>query len=155
MVLTFNLETVTDLYKKLERDATALNEEVTSDRLFNFVVTGYSLIDWIKNDPTVPAAAKNSKCIYNLYNDKWLKVCGDLATACKHFEIHRRVPITSNTSSSTGFGMGRYGKGGYGIGEESIAIELNDGSSFQCDEFVRNVVSVWKCFFATYGIPTL
>jgi transposase InsO family protein len=73
----------------------------------------------------------------------------------KHFKIDRRVPITSNTSSSTGFGMGRYGKGGYGIGEESIAIELNDESSFQCDEFVRNVVSVWKCFFTTYNIPTL
>ena len=153
MALTFNLETVTDLYKKLERDARALDEKVTSDRLFNFVVTGYSLIDWIKNDPSIAAAAKNdTKC---LYEDRWLKVCGDLATACKHFKIDQRPPITSNTSSSTGFGMGRYGKGVYGIGEESIEIKLNDGSSFQCDELVSNVLSTWKCFFTTHSISIL
>jgi hypothetical protein len=42
----------------LQRDAAGLEEEVTSDRLFNFVVTGYSMIDWVENDPNVPPAAR-------------------------------------------------------------------------------------------------
>ena len=60
MVLSFGFSGIKDLFLKLEREATALNEEVTRDRFFNFVVTGYSLIDWIKNDPSVPSSAKKS-----------------------------------------------------------------------------------------------
>jgi hypothetical protein len=58
MSLTYGLSTAKELLEKLQRDAALLDEEVTSDRFFNFVVTGYSLIDWVKNDPVVPAAAK-------------------------------------------------------------------------------------------------
>src|ERR1700687_3524557 len=43
-----------------------LEEEVTSDRLFNFVVTGYSMIDWVENDPNVPPAAKADPVIRGL-----------------------------------------------------------------------------------------
>jgi len=43
------------------------------------------MIDWMKNDPPVPASAKAKNEVHLLYVDPWLKVCGDLATACKHF----------------------------------------------------------------------
>jgi hypothetical protein len=46
MTLTFGLETPRDLLEKLKRDAALLREEATSDKFFNFVVTGYSIIDW-------------------------------------------------------------------------------------------------------------
>ncbi len=54
MALTFGLRTPRDLLEKLERDAALINDEVTSDRFFNFVVTGYSMVDWIKNDSSIP-----------------------------------------------------------------------------------------------------
>lgn len=57
MSLTYGLETARDLFEKLSRDANLLDEEVTSDSFFNFVVTAYSLVDWVQNDPTV-----NPKC---------------------------------------------------------------------------------------------
>jgi hypothetical protein len=45
------LKSANDLYAKLQRDAALLLEdEVTTDRFFNFVITGYSLIDWVKED---------------------------------------------------------------------------------------------------------
>ena len=91
MSLTYGLQTAKELLEKLRRDAALLDEEVSSDRFFNFVVTGYSLIDWIKNDPAVPAAAKAA--VSPLYSDPWLKVCGDLATASKHFILTTRVPM--------------------------------------------------------------
>lgn len=71
-----------------------MDDEVTSDRLFNFVVTGYSMIDWIKNDPSVPASAKARALAQGLYDDQWLKICGDLATAVKHFKLTVRKPVT-------------------------------------------------------------
>jgi hypothetical protein len=141
-----------DLFAKLQRDADALDEEVTSDRLFNFVVTGYSMIDWVKNDPAVPASAKAAIAVQDLYKDKWLKVCGDLATASKHFKLTRRVPVTSSATTSQGYGVSRYGKGGYGVGEESIEVQLNDGTTFHCLELVQGVVDSWQTFFSAHGI---
>ena len=55
----------------------------------------------------------------------WIKICGDLATASKNFTLTTRKPITSVAESRRGYGLGRDGKGGWGVGEESIQIELN------------------------------
>jgi hypothetical protein len=152
MVLSFGFSGIKDLFLKLEREATALNEEVTRDRFFNFVVTGYSLIDWIKNDPSVPSSAKNKQVIERLYNDRWLKICGDLATACKHFKLSKRKSITSSATSEQGFGCGRYDKGLYGIGEEAILVTLNDKTTFECQDIITGVLTTWNSFFLDHGI---
>jgi hypothetical protein len=78
MPLLPGLDSAKDLHAKLQRDAALLEKEVSSDAFFNFVVTGYSLIDWIKNDPSIHTAAKTQPEVHALYADKWLKVCGDL-----------------------------------------------------------------------------
>ena len=151
MTLTYGLSSSKDLFAKLRRDGRLLEQEVNSDHLFNFVVTGYSLIDWIKNDPSVPGIAKASAAI--LYSDGWLRVCGDLATAAKHFVLSTRVPITNHTSTSRGFGQGRWGKGAWGIGEESIVITLDDGSTYSCLDLVNGVLQTWQGFFTQHRIP--
>lgn len=152
MSLTFGLTSAKELFAKLERDAALLDEEVTSDAFFNFVVTGYSLIDWVNEDPTVPGAAKKESEIQSLYRDRWLQVCGDIAIAAKHFKLTERKPITKSASSERGFGMGRYGKGGYGVGEESITVKLDDGSEFTSLDLVQGVLSSWRNFFSKHGI---
>jgi hypothetical protein len=150
MALTFGLKNPRDLLEKLKRDAALLDEEVTSDRFFNFVVTGYSVIDWVKNGPSNPSAQGD---IRNMYDDQSVKVCGDLCTAAKHFVLTARKPITQQADSIKGaYGMARYGKGAYGEGEEFIQIELADGSSFSCLEFVENVIKAWEEFFAFHGL---
>lgn len=110
------------------------------------------MIDWVKNDPSVPPTAKVPAIVQGLYNDQWLKVCGDLATASKHFTLTTRTPITSSASSSRGFGVGRFGKGDYGVGEESIEVNLNDGTNFHCLDLVQGVLSSWQIFFTAHGI---
>ncbi len=153
MALTFGFNSIRDLLAKLERDAKILEEkEVTGDAFFNFVITGYSMIDWVKKDPSVPASAKAASVVQGLYADQWLKVCGDLATAAKHFTLTQRVPITDSAKTESGFGVGRYGMGGYGVGEESIEIELNDGNKFDGLDLVRGVLATWNDFFQTHRI---
>jgi hypothetical protein len=151
-VPTFGLASPRDLLAKLRRDAALLDKQVTSDCVFNFVVTSYSLIDWIKNDSKLPSSARNANAINTLYRD--LKICGDLANGCKHFVLDRnkRKPVTSAATTDKGYGVGRFGKGAYGIGEESIVIRLNDGSTIDCLVFVRDVLSVWDKFFSTHGM---
>lgn len=87
MSLTYGLKTAKDLLDKLRRDAKMLDDEVSSDRFFNFVITGYSLIEWVMKDPSVPQSAKTTSEKANLYKNQWLKVCGDIADASKHFTL--------------------------------------------------------------------
>jgi hypothetical protein len=146
-----NLRSASDLLAKVKRDAAALDQQVTSDRFFNFVVTAYSLIDWIKNDPTVPSGAK--KDVDALYIK--LKVCGELANSSKHFVLkvkEGRRPVTNEVTSKCGWGVGRYGHGPYGAGEESIHIGLSDGSTLSLFKFKDDVIKVWADFFTTHGI---
>ena len=151
MSLTFGLSSFRDLLAKLERDAQKLkSEEVNSDYFFNFVVTGYSLIDWVKHDPTVPASAKQS--VQTLYADRWIKICGDLANASKHFSLTSRTPLVASTDVESGYGVGRYGMGGWGVGEQSIEITLSDGSTFDCLRLVDDVLTTWHTFTATHSI---
>jgi len=86
----------------------------------------------------------------DLRDDHWLKVCGDLATACKHFTLDRRKPVTASATSARGYGVGGYGKGGYGVGEESIQIQLNDGKSFQCLDLMENVLATCQNLMAPH-----
>jgi hypothetical protein len=146
-MLTYGLKTARDLLEKLKRDGSLLDDEVTSDGFFNFVITGYSLIDWLKHEPTVTQSDVEA-----LYHDQWIKICGDIANASKHFSLSTRKLITSKVKSQQGFGVGRFGKGGFGIGEEGIVIELNGGSSFSCLELVTNVIETWEKFFRLHGL---
>ena len=129
-----------------------LDDGVTSDRFFNFVVTGYSLIDWIKNDPAVPLAAKTDSEIRGLHRDRWLAICGDVATAAKHFSLSRRTPIASGVTATRGFGEGRFGKGMFGKGEGQIVIHLPDGSNHGFLELVHGVMYAWIAFFERHAI---
>jgi hypothetical protein len=147
-----SLKTAADLFRKVRRDAALLDEEISSDRFFNFVVTAYSLIDWVRHDPTVPASAKAQAAIDGLYNDQWLRLCGDAATGAKHFKLTQRTPTADKVSAVSGWGVGRYGKGKFGVGEEHITVHLPDGSVYGALDLVAGVLKVWETFFARHGI---
>ena len=53
MSLRYGLLTARDLFEKLERDFEVLDGQVTSDAVFNFVVTAYHLCEWITEDPSI------------------------------------------------------------------------------------------------------
>jgi len=150
-LLPGTLRSAADLLQKLRRDAALLEQEVTSDRLFNFVVTGYSLIDWVRHDPNVPATAKAER--NTLYQHQWLILCGDLATAAKHFELTTRSPTASKVTAVQGYGLGGFGKGPYGVGEEQIEIHLPNGTVHSLSELTNGVLNTWTDFFKRHKIP--
>lgn len=147
MTLTFGLQTPRDLLEKLKRDAVLLDEEVTSDRFFNFVVTGYSLIDWVKN--YIPSLKKHADA---MRRNHWVGICGDLANAGKHFKLERPISPASSAESKLGGWGGRWGKGGWGTGEEVITITLSDGTTLGGLDLVKNVLAAWDGFFSTHGM---
>lgn len=128
MTRIFKLASIYDIYEKLQRDGAALEAEVTIERVYNFVATGYFMIEWLKNDPSVSQILKTHAIIDTLYNDHWLKVCGDLATARQHFKL--KIGDRKNCSE----------------------IMLDNGIKFHCRDLVQGVLSSWKNFFTSHSM---
>lgn len=150
---TYGLKTASDLLSKLDRDAKLLREGVTSDRFFNFVVTAYSLVDWVKNDPAIPQPAKSD--LKRFRSTKVIEICRDLANASKHFSLdpqRNSNPTVSDTKSDQGFGIGRFGVGGYGVGEEKISVFLGANNSIDGLDLVEETLRDWHHFFSNHGI---
>jgi hypothetical protein len=154
--LTFGFNSTLDLFEKLQRDADALDERVTGDKFFDFVVTGYSMIDWVKQDNSLSEQARNEAGDGTLHKDRWLNICGDLATASKHCSVARRAKggnvVTDSTEHHKGYGAGRFGRGPFGVGEEWFDIALKDGTEIHCLELVEGVLKTWQEFFGRHGI---
>jgi len=152
MTITSGFKSISDLHGKLKRDKSLLGEEVTLDHLYNFFLTGYSVVDWVKNDPSVPKSAKEKSIIDSIYKNQWITICGEIANANKHFQLTKPNPTTKSVTSHQGWGTGRFGQGQWGIGEVGLTIELNDGKKYNCFEIVNGVVDFWDAFFLTHQI---
>jgi len=147
-MLTCKLNGPCDLIEKLRNDVELLEDEVTSYRFFNLAITGYHIIDWIKNNKSV--SATTCEAVKNMYENKYISVCRDVANASKHFEFKKGYPnrkIKSAKSIQGPYGTGRYGKGLYGNGEEQITIECLDGDKYDALEFARAILKTWDDFF--------
>ena len=153
VALRYGLRSPRDLYEKARRDAAKLREEVTSDGFFNFVITAYSVADWIENDLRLPDTVRADPVARKHGGDPILLLCGEIANGSKHFRLTKADPHARSITSDRGFGMGRFGCGPFGVGEESIVIMMADGTQQPCPEFVEQVLAFWESFFATHQIP--
>jgi len=152
-MLTYKLSCPHDLLEKLRSDVKLLEEQVTSYRFFNLVVTGYHIIDWIKNNESVPEATQ--KAAKKMYENEYISVCRDIANASKHFkfkEDYKNRKIKSAESVQGPFGTGRFGKGVYGVGEEQITIESLDGRKYKALEFAKAILNTWEDFFKKHKL---
>ncbi len=152
MVLTYGIQSAKDLFEKLKRDAGLLAQEVTSDRFFNFVITAYHLCEWVERDPSLSGIVKND--VQRVRKDPDMAICRDIANASKHYKLSKGYQgrIAHRARSRQGFGIGRFGCGGYGVGEEHIEIVLSDGTRIDAIALKDSVVSLWSSFFDKHGI---
>lgn len=142
-----------DLLEKLRADVELLEKQVTTYRFFNLVVTGYHILDWIKNNECIPTATREA--VKNMYGNEYISVCRDVANASKHFkfrENYKNRKIKSAKSMQGPFGIGRFGKGVFSVGEEQITIECLNGCKHDALKFAKAVLQTWDDFFKEHNI---
>lgn len=139
------LENYSDLFDKLKYELELLEQEVTSYNFFNFAVTAFHLIDWVKNSDNADGQIKQQ--VTELYKDEHFSLCNDVCNFYKHFKITRYTPKVKDIESKTGYGCGRYGKGVYSVGEESIYVITKTGQKYDGLDLARNVYKKWEIFF--------
>jgi hypothetical protein len=148
VTLTYSLQSAADLHAKLKRDAAALDDEVNGDRFFNLVVTGLHLSEWVKKDESLAPEVKVR--LNEALATQIMRVCEDLANASKHF-VQRGKDSVRSAESKQGYGIGRYGKGGYGVGEESIDITLDNGTTIGAIAFSSALLATYVYVFDGAG----
>jgi hypothetical protein len=153
MPLTFGGMSAHDKLSRCKEEAASLDQEVNTEGLRRFAGHAWHLCDWIMKDPTIPAAAKDEVSAWrNSPPIPELSACKDITNSDKHMQITRYTPATDDASSQRGYGVGRYGKGGFGVGEETISVTMKDGRVFDALEIVRAVIIFWDDFFYRHGI---
>ncbi|MGZ3275300.1 MAG: hypothetical protein ACXWKY_14720 [Caulobacteraceae bacterium] len=135
---------VRDIYDKLFRELDAVEAEVHIDKLDHAVQTARNLCEAVEKDPNSSRAQR--ELIANFKRGEDHEICRCIANQQKHFR-RRDSDIATGGSVRQGFGVGRYGLGGYGGGEQSVMIDLADGGQISAHEFVRRVGAKLKPLF--------
>ncbi len=137
---------------KLRTEHGRLKTKVSSGDLMNFAITGYHIIEWIKRNPLISETVKGD--LETMYRNVDIGVCRDIANESKHFELRKEYDdrVTEKASAISGFSGGRFGKGDYGIGEESIVVVLLDGQRFDSLTWAQRVVDAWDAFFSKHAL---
>lgn len=148
MGLSGSIQTAVDLFDKLLSEADDLEQEMSSKGLINFAMTAYHLREWVKLGE-YPVAMKSAA--EKLSDLSEFQACRDIANGSKHFQITRYQPTTASVESEQGWGLGRFGCGSFGEGEEEITVTMTDGQSWDSVQLINKVVDMWGSLFTVHG----
>ncbi len=84
----FEIKTAVDLLDKAKRDFAKMKAETSTGTIFNFFVTAYHIVDYVKALGTVPQPA-----IDQLYDDSDFKMCQFLCNKGKHIKLRNSSPF--------------------------------------------------------------
>jgi len=146
-----------ELLRKTEKEETKLlnalqqwDEENIKDYLFNFVVSCYHLIDWVK--ASYPELKDDVYALLN--NNQYIRACRDLCNASKHVKLetdkgaYRDHPAvvtdveTSATGESTLSELPSY----------RLKVQFENGDRLPAEEVFEKAVNAWNVFFETHNI---
>jgi hypothetical protein len=144
------IKSTRELFDKAVRELAKLEDKVSPDNFANFVITAYSICDWVEKDPAVPALARSDLQAFR--STPAMAACRDLANGTKHFLLNYPNTVVVDATCTTGFGMGRYSKGPYGVGEPTIQVTLVDGTVADGLQLAREITDEWRKFLATHGV---
>ncbi|MFN3076665.1 MAG: hypothetical protein ABT940_07285 [Alphaproteobacteria bacterium] len=136
--------TAQEHFAKLTRVNDRLAKEVHKDDLDDFFKTAYHLIEITEKDPSVSAAQKAQATA--LRNDPDIKLCQEITNQQKHYTVKKNAQI-KDASVSQGWGVGRFDAGGWGVGEQSVTLNLADGTSRDARSLVSAIYAIVQAIF--------
>lgn len=144
----FEIASPRDLLDKAKRDYERMKAETSTDTVFDFFVTIYHVVDYVKALSTVSDSA-----IDQLYADADFKMCQFVCNKGKHiklrggeaYEAKHQPAIPGGTLGSFVLGVDRLG------GPEKFVV-LDGAQEVNVVELGARLISKWEAFFVTHGI---
>lgn len=148
-----------DLLQKVKKDKEKLelallnwDEIQIQETLFNFSVSSYHLVDWVK----VYYPSLKSHVYALLNNNKYIGACRDLCNASKHVELDLTAGAYGNhppvicdvdqspTGSTVASSFPSY----------RLKIQFKDGNSIATEELIQKAFDGWEKFFDDHKITS-
>lgn len=150
------LYTARERFDLLKRTCLKLHEAVHKDDFFVLVIVGHHLKEAIQRDPSFnPDEGERSRVSKAIYNEPMWRVCSELSNNEKHAGEKRvKNVVFKDVEVKFGYGVGRFGVGLYGDGEQSITVELIDGTEISALTFADAVIELYQQYFISSNEAT-
>jgi hypothetical protein len=141
--------TAAEHFEKLKRVHARLDGEVHKDDLDDFFKTAYHLIENIEKCSNTTVEQKLTAKA--LRSDPEMELCREICNLQKHYTLRPKShpsPAIANADIQQGFGIGRFGKGGFGVGEQSVWLNFNDGTQRDAHVLAGSIFGKFARVFA-------
>ncbi len=166
MALTPHLESIENLFEKLEREACrayyAEKESDQVDHFYSFCVTAHSMRDYFFERKEIKEKS-DQNCYHAEWNkDKYLLAASEIANTSKHFALRdprtgklKKVKTQAVEPTKSGFLKIPFDveKGGpWEVTEPDLIIILEDGEELKLYQFIGHVTEYWETYLKSKAI---
>lgn len=144
----FEIESPRDLFDKAKRDYEKMKADTSTDTVFNFFVTTYHVIDYVKALGTISDAA-----LEQLYADAEFKMCLFLCNKGKHIRLRSGEPYEAKHRPEVPGGtLGSFVLGFHRLGGPEKFVLLDGAQEVDVIELGARLINKWEVFFTINGI---
>ncbi len=144
----FEITSPRDLLDKAKRDYEKMKTDTSSDTVFNFFVTAYHVMDYVKALGTIDKPA-----IDQLYADADFRMCQFLCNKGKHIKLRSKEPFKAKHQPAIEGGtLGSFEFGFDCLGGPERFVLLDGDQVINVIELGERLIDKWEGFFVTHGI---
>lgn len=144
----FEIASPRDLLKKAKRDYVKMKADTSTDTVFNFFVTTYHIVDYVKALGTV-----GDSTIEQLYADDDFKICQFLCNKGKHIKLRSGEPYEAQYQPPIEGGMvGSFVLNSDVLGGPERFVVLAGTQEVDVIELGQMLLDKWEAFFLAHGI---
>ena len=141
----FEISSPRDLFEKAKRDFERMKSDLNTDSIFNFFVTVYHVMDYVKAQGNARQDA-----IEKMYDDEDFRMCNYLCNKGKHLKLEKGDEFQTRHSVGAVFGKAMFNEVMFNEGESYSLIA--DGQKIDVTELGHRLLKKWEQLFAYNGI---
>lgn len=134
-----------DMLAKAERELARMRDDLGTDAVFNFFVTAYHVMDYVKA-LGLPRAATDA-----MYADPDFDLCQFICNKGKHLQLRAGDRDATHTEGVSGM-LDMHGFDVLGFDEDIPPGFFVDGTRVDVLRLGRDLVAKWEAFFVVNGI---
>lgn len=144
----FEIVSPRDLLEKAKRDYEKIKIDTSTDTIFNFFVTAYHIVDYVRALGTVAQTE-----IDKLYLDTDFRMCQFLCNKGKHIQLRGNEPYEAkHVPAIQGGVLGSFVLGVDRLGGPEKFVIVDGTQEFDVIKVGNNLIMKWEDFFLSHGI---
>jgi hypothetical protein len=133
-------------FEKLRKNFERLKREsLDTANLADFFKEAWHLVEITQKDPSISKDQKRQ--VGSFHRESDFKLCRAICNKEKH-HVPKRGEMNVESSAKSGWGVGRFGMGAYGVGEPQIVVKSDQGDKIDALDLAKRIFEKWNEIFA-------